>query len=329
MVKKRALSLGRLPLYWYLIGAYSRFLTVGKCLDYPLVLQVQTQSYCNGCCAICPYPVVSKKLYQGTMEWDLFVKIASESASASLLSTIVFQLHNEPLLDKRIFDCVKYLKSISPDKSCKIVTNGEFLDRFNSTDIMQSNLDFLVISLNAHSKQMYESINKGLEYDRVMKNVSRLVSDQYIRQRVTLSFVRTEQNTLEIHQATQYWKKQRINTRVIVVTNRAGSLENYERVRLKTGYYDSTFLSRMWRRLMSGTGDAIRCDLPFYHMNILFNGDAIICCHDWNRTSVVGNVRTSSLYEIWNSKKMNEIRRLILKKRYEQINSCQECSLVR
>ena len=25
-------------------------------------------------------------------------------------------------------------------------------------------------------------------------------------------------------------------------------------------------------------------------MNVLFNGDAIICCHDWNGASVVGNL---------------------------------------
>jgi len=106
------------------------------------------------------------------MEWDLYVKIANESASEPLLSSVVYELHNEPLLDKRIFDWVKYVKSINANKQCALVTNGELLDKFSLTDIMQSNIDQVAISLNAHSKEMYESINNGLDYDRVMKNVS-------------------------------------------------------------------------------------------------------------------------------------------------------------
>lgn len=329
MVKRSAFSYGHLPLYWYLSGAYSKFLTVRKCLDFPFILQIQTQSFCNGRCSICPYVVVSKKLDQGTMEGNLFTKIANESAAEPVQATIVFNLHNESLLDRRIFDRVKYFKSINPDKHCRIVTNGELLDRVSSTDIIQSNLDVLVISLNAHSKQMYEGINKGLDYDKVMKNVSGLLSNQAVRQKITLSFVLTEQNVHEVYEATNYWKRQGVKTRVLELINSAGLLDNYERMRLKTGYYGSPLLLRLGRRLISSAGGALGCHLPFYQMNILFNGDAIICCHDWHRATVVGNARTSSLREIWNSDKMNEIRRLILRKRYEQINSCKECPLLK
>ena len=100
------------------------------------------------------------------MEWSLFQKIADEITSEPLLSAIVFELHNEPLLDERIFDCVKYIKSLDISKSVAVVTNGELLDRFSPEDIAQSNLDVLLVSLNANSKEMYESINNGLDLQR-------------------------------------------------------------------------------------------------------------------------------------------------------------------
>jgi len=328
MVKLSAHAYVNLPLYLYLIGAYSKFLTVGKCLDSPLLLRLQTQSFCNARCSICPYSIVSKKLDQGTMDWNLFEKIATEAASAPLLSTVVFGLHNEPLLDKRIFDWVKHLKSISPNKYCAVTTNGELLDRFSPTDIMRSNLDSLTISLNAHSREMYESINTGVDYDKVMKNVSHLLSNQPLRQKLKFGYVLTEQNVHEVRQATHYWKSQGVKTRVQGLSNRGGSLDNYERIRLKAAYRGRPLLSQVWGGLMSGTGRVTGCTLPFYQMNVLFNGDAIICCHDWNRASVVGNAGTSSLREIWNSAKVNEIRRLVLRKRYEEIDSCKECSCV-
>lgn len=263
------------------------------------------------------------------MEWDLFVKIANESASEPLLSRVECHLQNEPLLDKRIFQCVEYSKSLNKDKRCVLVTNGTLLDKFGLTDIMQSGLDELLVSLNAYSKEMYQSINKGLDYDRVMKNIGLLLSDGSIKQKMALSFVVTEQSNREVYQAVQYWNKRGVKTRVMGLVDRAGALDNYERLRPKTGYHIGRLLYRLWRRLMFRLKGITGCPLPFYHMNILFNGDVIICCNDWNRATVVGNARTSSLREIWNSEKMNEIRRLILRKRYEEISSCKECSLIK
>jgi radical SAM protein with 4Fe4S-binding SPASM domain len=329
MFKVSPYAYGHLPLYFYLIGAYSKFLTSGKGSDFPLILLVQTQSFCNGRCSICPYPTVSKKLPQGRMEWSLFTKIADEAAAEPLLSAIVFELHNEPLLDERILDCIRYIKSAGPSKSVATVTNGEVLDRFSPQDIVQSNLDTLSVSLNAHSRKMYESINTGLNYEKVMDNVSRILADPVIRKKTRLSFVLTGQNGHEVCEATRYWKSQGVKTKVSGATNRAGSLGNYEKLRPGTDYYDGSVLGRAWRRLMTRARHVVGCHVPFYQMSILFNGDVLICSEDWNRTTVLGNVATQSLREVWNSEKANEVRGLLLKKKFEQLNSCKECSLAK
>jgi radical SAM protein with 4Fe4S-binding SPASM domain len=263
------------------------------------------------------------------MEWDLYEKIVNEAVSEPLLSTVILELHNEPLLDKRIFNCVKYIKSMDPSKTCELTTNGELLDKFSLTDIVQSNLDYLWVSLNAHSKETYDNMNNGLDYSKVMRNISSLLSNSSIKQKMRLSFVVTEQNEHEVYQAVQYWHERGIKARVMGLVNRAGTLDNYESLRLKTGYHGDPFLLRAWRRLMSSARSLTGCELPFFQMNILFNGDVIICFNDWYRATVVGNIRTSSLREIWNSQRMNEIRRLILRKRYEQLDSCKGCDLAR
>lgn len=329
-VKKGPQEYGYLPLYFYLSRTYPKFLATGQCLDFPLSIQIQTQSFCNGRCSICPYPTVSKKLEQGKMEWELFRKIADETATELQLAKVLFELHNEPLLDKRTFDCIKYIKSINPNENCALVTNGELLDKFSLTDIIDSNLDSLMISLNAHSKEVYERVNIGLDYDRVMQNITRLLSDKALRHKLGLSFVVTEENAGEVYEATRYWEKRGVHTRVTPeISNRAGTLDHYEKLRLKTSYRGTPLTARLWQRLLTGPRQVIGCHRPFYQMSVLFNGDVIICCHDWNRTTVVGNAKTSSLREIWNSDRMNEIRRMILKKRYQQLDSCRDCSIVK
>jgi radical SAM protein with 4Fe4S-binding SPASM domain len=262
------------------------------------------------------------------MTWDLFARIANESASEPLLSSVTFDLHNEPLLDVRIFGWVQYFKSINRNKLCDLVTNGQLLDGFNLTDIMESNIDLIKVSLNAHSKETYQVMNEGFDYDKVMKNISYLLSSDYMAQRLVLSFVLTEINAHEVYQATRYWNERGVSTRVIGITNRAGSLKDYQRFKIKAGYRGSPLISRIRQYLMSRIRHVIGCLLPFYQMNILFNGDAIICCDDWARATVVGSIKNNTLREIWNSKKMNEVRQLLLKKRYQQLDSCNECSMV-
>ena len=263
------------------------------------------------------------------MEWSLFQRIIDEAASEPLLSAIVFELHNEPLLDERIFDYVRYIKSIDASKFVVIITNGELLDRFSPEDIVQSGLDSLIISLNAHSRETYESINNGLDYDRVMNNVSRILENSAMRKKTKLGFVLTDQNGHEVYEATRYWKERGVSTRVAGLTNRAGSLDQFENIRPKSGYYNGSGLAAVRRRLSGGVRRALGCHIPFYEMSILFNGDVLICSEDWHRATVVGNAKTQPLREIWNSKKINEIRRLLLRKRFEQLSSCKECCMAR
>ncbi|MFC2069373.1 radical SAM protein [Chloroflexota bacterium] len=145
------------------------------------MLQVQTQSFCNGQCPICPYHISSQILGNGTMEEDLFERIASELVSENQVCTLVFVLHNEPLIDKRLFDWIKHVKASSSETHCTIVTNGELLDSFVLAEMVQSGLDELIISLNAHTKEIYESMNAGLDFDKVMKNVHYVISDRHTK----------------------------------------------------------------------------------------------------------------------------------------------------
>jgi MoaA/NifB/PqqE/SkfB family radical SAM enzyme len=320
-------SYDHIQLYLYLFRAYARFRIVGECLSSPLVLQIQTHSFCNGECIICPYSTTSRELEQGFMEWDLFEKLVIEMRSAARLSMIGFASQNEPLLDERLFEWIKHVKSMCPDKSCLVTTNGEQLHRFSMEEVRQSGVDRIVVSLNAHSEETYEKINVGLDFKRVMNNVSNLLADQWLRPKVELSFRLVRQNSAEVRSAVRYWKSQGVRTRVTGITNRAGSLVDYEAVRLRNDSQGIAPHRRSWRRAMSSLRGVLGCETPFHRMDILFNGEALMCCQDWNRAVTVGNAATASIGDIWNSPKMNDFRKLILRRRYEQIASCRECSM--
>jgi radical SAM protein with 4Fe4S-binding SPASM domain len=149
-----------------------------------------------------------------------------------------------------------------------------------------------------------------------------------MRQKMAILFVHNEVNSHEVPKAIEFWNQKEVRTKVVEITNRAGTLDTFTKLLPNNSQYTQPLRLRIWKKTMSEVRGVIGCELPFYQMNVLFNGDVIVCCHDWNRETIVGNIKNSSLKSIWNSERMNEIRGQILKKKYKKISSCRECSVV-
>lgn len=319
----------RITGYFYLARSYTRFMLTGNALSFPLTVQIQTKSLCNGRCLFCPYPEVSKSLEQGTMELGLYKKVVDELSLAKYPRNIIFDLQNEPLLDNRVFELIKYLKTRNPGKECYIVTNGQLIDKFDIQEIEQSGLDKLTISLNAYSPEKYEITNRGLDYERVLRNISLVLSKDELKSKLILSFVLAKETADEVQPALRFWREKGVRTRTIDMVNRAGTLSHFDSLRLKRDPVKRPFVEKITKFAISCILNIIGCHEPFYHMNILFNGDVILCCHDWKRTVVIGNVKEFSLKEIWNSPQINAVRKSIMRKKYSHIKSCENCSMAR
>ena len=315
----------RINRYFYLARSYLKVLLTGKALSFPLTVQIQTQSRCNGNCVFCPYPDVHQQFVQGTMDTELFEKIVEELASSRYRPGLLFELHNEPLLDGRIFNLIKYAKSRIPGITCATVTNGQLLDKFTLQEIKESGIDIINVSVNAYSPELYRKISGGLDYDRIINNITNLISDESLKRKTTVSFVLTRENIKEVSQALQHWRSMGVKTRTIDLLNRAGSVSKYSSLQLKNKHSIFSLPVKLGKYLIARTIDFTGCYDPLYHITILFNGDVILCCDDWNRANIVGNVKDSSIKKIWNSPALNKIRKQISKKQYNQIAACKNC----
>jgi radical SAM protein with 4Fe4S-binding SPASM domain len=50
------------------------------------------------------------------------------------------------------------------------------------------------------------------------------------------------------------------------------------------------------------------CTIPFWRAWILWNGDVVLCCVDWERRHVFGSIHESSIREIWNNEGYRKYR---------------------
>ena len=65
------------------------------------------------------------------------------------------------------------------------------------------------------------------------------------------------------------------------------------------------------------------CDRPFRGLYLAYNGDAVLCCSDWNFEAALGNVVDDGLLAIWQGEAYRRTRRALLAGRREGL--CARC----
>tara|TARA_E500000178_G_scaffold354762_1_gene424969 strand:- start:2901 stop:3344 length:444 start_codon:yes stop_codon:yes gene_type:complete len=67
-----------------------------------------------------------------------------------------------------------------------------------------------------------------------------------------------------------------------------------------------------------------KCNYPSYTFFIDYNGDVLMCSHDWGKKKILGNLNDNSIIEIWTSKKSMKARNLLInsKRNFSPCNVC-------
>ncbi len=67
-----------------------------------------------------------------------------------------------------------------------------------------------------------------------------------------------------------------------------------------------------------------KCYYPFYMILVDYNGDLLLCPHDWSKKAIIGNLITENIIELWKSKKLESIRKSLSKsnRNFEPCKSC-------
>lgn len=61
---------------------------------------------------------------------------------------------------------------------------------------------------------------------------------------------------------------------------------------------------------------------------ILFNGNVVLCCSDFNEEVVLGNIMEQGLLEIWNNPKYAEYRELHAEGKGKKLPLCEKCNVI-
>jgi radical SAM protein with 4Fe4S-binding SPASM domain len=133
------------------------------------VLQIESTAACNMACSFCPYPLKDDKISKLELN-DIFNVLDSIDFNDKNFKYVTFSQFNEPLLDKRIFEILKYCNQ----KKIPVlfITNGLLLNKEKNVENLikyATNIKISLQVLDANKHKDARGLN--LELERYVKSI--------------------------------------------------------------------------------------------------------------------------------------------------------------
>lgn len=274
----------------------------------PPSLQIEPTNACNLRCISCSTSRSTRP--RGYMDFLLYQKIIDEAKQVGV-KHIHLYLHGEPLLHPRIVEMVAYAKS--KDLAVHLTTNGTLLNEEKMEGLLQSGLtiaDTITFSVLGSSKEIYESVMRRSNYDRVQRNILDFMKlRRKYRKNGPIVDVRLYKMPENEHEEQSFlinWKNK--VDHVVVVKKISERFAKYKLAELN--------ISRTHT-----------CSVLWERMTVFWNGDVSVCCEDIDGDFILGNLKENSIHEIWNCDALSAVKKIHLKKEFQELPFCYQCDV--
>jgi len=258
----------------------------------PLNVDVELSAVCN---LECPFCFLQNKKYQkpepAFMPTEVAVEVINEAAKLGV-PALKFNWRGEPTLHPQFNEILMYA---SKKNFWDIIvnTNGNF--RYSKLAGL-SVATKVIFSIDTFDFDLYKQMRKGGDLAKVLLNVNFLFYNKH--KNIVLRRIITEENKNEDFKGIA----KKLITDVKVSEHYA-----FERVENKKMNIPRTY-----------------CEYPSQRLVVATNGNVYPCCIDYFETMKLGNIKSDKLIDIWNSKKLVDLRSELKKGNFQGV--CANCT---
>ncbi len=279
-----------------------------KVTEFPQYVLIEPVSICNLRCIMCfqvDKSFSSNKSINGSMEVGLFKDVIEEVRENSC-SAVTLASRGEPTLHKE-FDKIAKIIEDSKILDCKLNTNATVMTEKKIHEILSANFSEVVFSVDAGTKETYESIRVKGKWERVVSNIelfNQIRSKKYPKVQTVTRIAGVKVNDKQdINQMNNFWEKLVDEVSIKEASPRWDSYNN------KKNKITEPCMN-LWTRTY-----------------VWYDGSINPCDFDYKSNLSVGNIKESSLKEIWNNEKYNTLRKNHLNKKRCLHNPCDRCPI--
>lgn len=277
----------------------------------PRIFAVELTNFCNLSCLMCPRTFMKRKI--GFMDFSLFKKIMNQIRGYN--GYIWLHLFGESLFHPQLGQFITYC-SENNIKSC-LSTNATVLNEKNSFMILNSRLDHLLLSLDSVTKETYQKIRQGGDFDKTRDNILNFLEFKKKFNRIKpfteIQIIRMNETESEINTFKKQWENLADRVFIKPFCTWAGQVETIAKIAKPEHLYRSGRTARRYP-----------CLRLWQDGVVLWNGDFVPCCMDFDGKMVLGNLEREKLDDIWNSAMMKRIRKEHVENNYTN-PLCKNC----
>ena len=309
-IDSNTLSVSKLNNRYKIAACYLKKVSVNTA--FPVEIVIEITSHCNLSCIMCSRK--SSTRTSGYMDFLLFKRIINQVKGYAELVYLSGGI-GEPLMHPDLHDMIEYC--VRNDVRVGVSTNATLLTAKKTDLILKNPPDILLLSLDGATKETVEKIRVGSKFEKTMENVCYFLKEKHKRGAgkpfTIVQMVYMPENKDEEELFHRKWK----------------AYKGADDVRFKkfVSFYGA---ERTPELAMSFDSQAnLSCINPYRQLSIAFDGTVAFCCLDSDFKDPIGNVNSSSISELWNSKKMVAYRKLLAEGLKSQVPMCKECATIK
>lgn len=269
----------------------------------PKFIQLETVTKCNAKCPFCPQNEIVRD--PARMPTETWRKIIDDTRGWGI--TYRPFLTNEPFVDNRMPEIVRYIKDNDPTARVEFNTNGELVTEKLAGQLLDAGVDIMRFSIDGFSRETYEPSRIGINFEKVMERTRRFLElwdEGGYRDKVftELRMIEVPENKHEVEAYRDYWGPR--CSEVLI-----------------TSMYQWPWTGQKREDVVMKPCLKILDEMFFYT-----NGNATICCWDVHERAVVGNVNQQTVGEIWESYAAQCMRAVLNDGRRDLLNLCSRCN---
>lgn len=306
---------------------------------YPSYIEIEVTTRCNLKCIMCEHTYWNEP--NRDMSFEEFKNIVDQFPR---LKWIGLTGIGESFLNRDFMKMLKYVKS--RDVFVELYDTFYFIDRKTAEELIDMGVDKIFASIDAATKETYEKIRVGSNFERVINNVRTLfrlkeekktcfpeIAFHYIVNKLNLheipryinlvhSLVGEENVTIQFTRMLHEFKE--VKDLFVEIPE--------ETIRIVNKIAEDLGIKLIWNKDVPQVKPLIKECIEWTMPFIFVTGHVIPCCsgneaghRDFQKRTALGNVFEKSFKEIWRSKKYKSLRRML--RRGKVPLPCKNCCL--
>lgn len=277
--------------------------------EFPIHLLIEPSSACDLRCVMCFQADKSftRKPYIGMMDMGIFRDVIDQAAEGGTRAISLLS-RGESLLNKNFAEMLRYTSEKKTFFDIKLNTNATHLDERMCHELLSSDMNVVVISIDSHKKEIYEEIRVRSNFENVLANVRRLreirdkhYPDSKMEIRASGVKIRDDQDEAGFY---DFWSE--ICDLVVFV-----------RAQQRWNTYDNP----------THPDHTAPCELLWNRLYVWYDGMYSTCDEDYKGLLSPGNILETSIRNVWHGEAMTKLRESHIANRRAKHFPCDRCGI--